>query len=150
MAQWGYSWHHWAFKTMGKWTWDSTYYFDLGEDIDNYDCPTVTSCLRMDKATRYARWRSDLEPVFIVIAVSRVYPAAIAGTGIYYHFIKETSEAVLVFLPDGNITQVGSSSLLPSFYSQPCLVAIYTSAANRFIGEVVQSRRRPLLGPSPG
>ena len=27
---------------------------------------------------------------------------------------------------------------------------IITSAANRLIGEVVQSRRRPLLGPSPG
>ena len=27
---------------------------------------------------------------------------------------------------------------------------IRISAANRFIGEVVQSRRRPLLGPSPG
>ena len=27
---------------------------------------------------------------------------------------------------------------------------ISTSAANRLIGEVVQSRRRPLLGPSPG
>ena len=27
---------------------------------------------------------------------------------------------------------------------------ILTSAANRLIGEVVQSRRRPLLGPSPG
>ena len=27
---------------------------------------------------------------------------------------------------------------------------IYTSAANWLIGEVVQSRRRPLLGPSPG
>ena len=26
----------------------------------------------------------------------------------------------------------------------------YTSAANRLIGEVVQSRRRPLLRPSPG
>ena len=26
---------------------------------------------------------------------------------------------------------------------------IITSAANRLIGEVVQSRRRPLLGPSP-
>ena len=29
-------------------------------------------------------------------------------------------------------------------------VNIRTSAANRLIGEVVQSRRRPLLGPSPG
>ena len=27
---------------------------------------------------------------------------------------------------------------------------VRTSAANRLIGEVVQSRRRPLLGPSPG
>ena len=27
---------------------------------------------------------------------------------------------------------------------------IRNSAANRLIGEVVQSRRRPLLGPSPG
>ena len=31
-----------------------------------------------------------------------------------------------------------------------CDVRISTSAANRLIGEVVQSRRRPLLGPSPG
>ena len=29
-------------------------------------------------------------------------------------------------------------------------VRITASAANRLIGEVVQSRRRPLLGPSPG
>ena len=27
---------------------------------------------------------------------------------------------------------------------------VLASAANRLIGEVVQSRRRPLLGPSPG
>ena len=27
---------------------------------------------------------------------------------------------------------------------------VFTSAANRLIGEDVQSRRRPLLGPSPG
>ena len=27
---------------------------------------------------------------------------------------------------------------------------VIDSAANRLIGEVVQSRRRPLLGPSPG
>ena len=52
----------------------------------------------------------------MIIAVSRVYPAAIAGTGIYYHFIKETSEAVLVFLPDGNITQVGSSIQQPTAF----------------------------------
>ena len=29
-------------------------------------------------------------------------------------------------------------------------LVIRTSAANRLISEVVQSRRRPLLGPSPG
>ena len=29
-------------------------------------------------------------------------------------------------------------------------VSVIFSAANRLIGEVVQSRRRPLLGPSPG
>ena len=28
--------------------------------------------------------------------------------------------------------------------------SVVTSAANRLISEVVQSRRRPLLGPSPG
>ena len=32
----------------------------------------------------------------------------------------------------------------------PPLLCVCTSAANRLIGEVVQSRRRPLLGPSPG
>ena len=30
------------------------------------------------------------------------------------------------------------------------IVSIPVSAANRLVGEVVQSRRRPLLGPSPG
>ena len=30
------------------------------------------------------------------------------------------------------------------------LLLIKVSAANRLIGEVVQSRRRPILGPSPG
>ena len=30
------------------------------------------------------------------------------------------------------------------------ITGIMTSAANRLIGEVVQSRRRPLLEPSPG
>ena len=29
-------------------------------------------------------------------------------------------------------------------------VLVSSSAANRLIGEVVQSQRRPLLGPSPG
>ena len=39
----------------------------------------------------------------------------------------------------------------PPLSRQPGNVdCIWSSAANRLIGEVVQSRRRPLLGPSPG
>ena len=38
--------------------------------------------------------------------------------------------------------------LRPQQQGRPGQVLI--SAANRLIGEVVQSRRRPLLGPSPG
>ena len=33
---------------------------------------------------------------------------------------------------------------------QSRLGSVQVSAANRLIGEVVQTRRRPLLGPSPG
>ena len=40
-----------------------------------------------------------------------------------------------------------SWSRLGTFSPPPLLP---TSAANRLIGEDVQSRRRPLLGPSPG
>merc|ERR1712066_712606 len=50
---------------------------------------TITSCLRMDRATIYAR----------------TYPAAIAGTGKYFRFDEETSEALLVFQPDSDIKQ---------------------------------------------
>ena len=38
----------------------------------------------------------------------------------------------------------------PVLWTLVATVYILTSAANRLIGEVVQSRRRPLLGPSPG
>ena len=31
-----------------------------------------------------------------------------------------------------------------------CVASVASSAANRLIGEVVQLRRMPLLGPSPG
>ena len=37
-------------------------------------------------------------------------------------------------------------SLAPNIF----LTSVLTSVANRSIGEVVQSLRRPLLGPSPG
>ena len=36
------------------------------------------------------------------------------------------------------------------YFNQCINSSINSSAANRLIGEVVQSRRRPLLGPSPG
>ena len=38
----------------------------------------------------------------------------------------------------------------PLFQDCPVFAIVLISAANRLIGEVVQSRRRPLLGPSPG
>ena len=41
--------------------------------------------------------------------------------------------------------------VMTAVYLRPALSSsVVTSAANRLIGEVVQSRRRPLLGPSPG
>ena len=46
----------------------------------------------------------------------------------------------------------GVAGNLDNIYTQTicCLQPLFISAANRLIGEVVQSRRRPLLGPSPG
>ena len=44
------------------------------------------------------------------------------------------------------IKQRDSPALLLSMWR----MYVRSSAANRLIGEVVQSRRRPLLGPSPG
>ena len=41
-----------------------------------------------------------------------------------------------------------SATTCTTHHRQVCGVML--SAVNRFIGEVVQSRRRPLLGPSPG
>ena len=42
------------------------------------------------------------------------------------------------------------SSVAPATADTGGGVSIESSAANRLIGEVVQSQRRPLLGPSPG
>ena len=88
VAKWGYSWHHWAYKLYGAWTWDSHGLFEL-EDDDNYDCPELSSCLNEDRARVFAR----------------TYPAAVAGTANYFHFDKETSEAMLVFQPDPSIQE---------------------------------------------
>ena len=56
----------------------------------------------------------------------------------------------------GNLQQVLTSKLwfhmrqMKPFLSWLVIFAVFVSAANRLIGEVVQSRRRPLLGPSSG
>ena len=88
ISKWGYSWHHWAYKLYGAWTWDSHGLFELGDD-NNYDCPTIDSCLNKERVAVFAR----------------VYPAAVAGTGKYFHFNKETNEAVLVYQPDPSIDE---------------------------------------------
>ena len=88
VTKWGYSWHHWAYKLYGAWTWDSHGLFELGDD-NNYDCPELTSCLNEDRARVFAR----------------TYPSAVAGTANYFHFDKETSEALLVFQPEPSIQE---------------------------------------------
>lgn len=86
IGKWGYSWHHWAYKLYGAWTWDSHGLFNLGDD-NNYNCPDIESCLNVENVKTYAR----------------VYPSAVAGTGKYFHFDDETNEAVLVYQPDPSI-----------------------------------------------
>ena len=86
IGKWGYSWVHWAYKLYGAWTGDSHGHFSLGDD-NNYDCPDLESCLNVDSLLPYAR----------------VYPSAIAGTGKYFTFNVDTSEALLVYQPDPTI-----------------------------------------------
>ena len=81
VAKWGYSWHHWAYKLYGAWTWDSHGLFSLGDDY-NYSCPMLESCLDTERASLFAR----------------TYPAAVAGTTDYFSFDPETSEAVLCYI----------------------------------------------------
>ena len=89
LARWGYSWHHWAYKLYGAWTWDSHGLFELGGDDNNYDCPELASCLNAERVRVFAR----------------TYPSAVAGTANYFHFDKETSEALLVFQPEPSIQE---------------------------------------------
>ena len=86
ITKWGYSWVHWAYKLYGAWTGDSHGHFSLVDD-NNYDCPSLESCLNVDSLWQYAR----------------VFPSAIAGTGKYFTFSVDTSEALLVFQPDPDI-----------------------------------------------
>ena len=46
--------------------------------------------------------------------------------------------------------EIGFRNFISVFCVNSPLAMTRNSAANRLIGEVVQSRRRPLLGPSPG
>ena len=89
IGKWGYSWQHWAYKLYGAWTGDSHGHFSLGDDND-YDCPSLESCLNVSP---------DL------LQYARVYPSAVAGTGKYFTFNVETSEALLVYQPDPSIDQ---------------------------------------------
>jgi len=88
MTKWGYSWHNWQYKLYGRWTWDQTLFWNLG-DNDNYDCPTVDSCLNKDNVRIFAR----------------TYAQSVAGEGKYFHFNSDTSEALLVFQPDPSISE---------------------------------------------
>ena len=49
-----------------------------------------------------------------------------------------------------DLQRLADQSEISIVFNNQSQCSITTSAANRLIGEVVQSRRRPLLGPSPG
>ena len=67
-------------------------------------------------------------------------------------------QSKLYITMNGKLRQSDNSFCFTEFYNCEylclwkylCVSWILFSAANRLIGEVVQSRRRPLLGPSPG
>ena len=82
------------------------------------------------------------------LARTRVTRAGVASF-LYYHPALRSLQYEDTL---GALTQVDklgeeSYSALEAIF---LLAMIIISAANRLIGEVVQSRRRPLLGPSPG
>ena len=54
------------------------------------------------------------------------------------------------YLPRNIVSCPPASSHLGHLQLSGLWCRVETSAANRLIGENVQSRRRPLLGPSPG
>ena len=53
-------------------------------------------------------------------------------------------------MPQRGVMAVKWDQMVGRCAAAAVLQCVHTSAANRLIGEVVQSRRRPLLGPSPG
>ena len=63
--------------------------FQSVQGNDDYDCPTLESCLDEDEVLIYAR----------------TYPSAIAGSRTYFHFNFTNSEAILVYQPNQDIQQ---------------------------------------------
>ena len=77
---------------------------------------------------------------------------------IYNHHVQDSwvwYSSVCVFIVPTVIMVTTLALIFFQFYKNPTKEKLMTrgtrtSAANQLIGEVVQSRRRPLLGPSPG
>ena len=65
-------------------------------------------------------------------------------SGLSTHYMQDVTRW-LVLRSELGAVQTGTR---PGEVTQGC--SIFSSAVNRLIGEVVQSMRRPLLGPSPG
>ena len=95
--QFNFGWISWAFKLYGDWTSDSPGFwpvnikssilkfnilysnFQITKGNENYDCPTLESCLDEEEVLIYAR----------------TYPAAVSGTRSYFHFNYTNSEIVI-------------------------------------------------------
>ena len=98
-------------------------------------------------------YRVQIVSVFFSVHILQVHRA---GVEVFADGVDEArvghlgSLALLLLLLLGGVPlQLLGLDLKRSSCSDLCS-RIHTNAANRLIGEVVQSRRRPLLGPSPG
>ena len=70
-----------------------------------------------------------------------------------FHVVTHTLLTINMCWSDNTSDNMGSSSQIypvTRYSGTKENWRLLTSAAKRLIGEVVQSRRRPLLGPSPG
>merc|ERR1712038_104104 len=85
IAEFGYSWHHWAYKRYGCITGDNAGFFHI------------------DGCTKCEGGMDECLNTEAVLEYSRTFPAAIAGRGDYFHYDIDTKEAVLVFTPDPTV-----------------------------------------------
>ena len=85
--------------------------------------------------------------MYIDINVTTCVYAHILALTIYYTSLHSLG-AVAVWPHHRQVVITGVSATWVIAAAAP--PRMFSSAANRLIGEVVQSRRRPLLGPSPG